>query len=820
MSDKYKKIVAIGLCAALCLGGAGLAFAQTGSKTETTAPAAESVSSTVAQNISKDETVYVLAGADGSVKKIIVSDWIKNQLGSATVTDKSDLNNIENVKGDESYSVNGDNMKVWDAQGNDIYYQGDIQKELPVGMSVSYTLDGKTISADELAGKSGKVTIRYDYDNRQYETVQINGTNQRIYVPFAMLTGMILDNDCFSNVQVSNGKLVNDGDRTVVAGLAFPGLQENLALSRDQLSIPDYVEVTADVKNFSLGMTVTLACNDVFSQIDDVNFTTADGATASIGKLTDAMTQLLDGSSALYDGLSTLLDKSKELATGVEELAAGAKAIRDGAGSVDEGTAALKAGLAELSTGLNTLSSNSEALNEGAEKVFTTLLSTAATQIRQAGLTVPDLTIDNYAQVLNELITSLDENAVYEKALQQVTAAVEENRPLITEKVTAAVRQQVEEKVTAVVRQQVEVKVTEAVKQQVTATVTDAVKQQVTATVTDAVKQQVTATVTDAVKQQVTATVIQTAAGMSVENYNAAVSAGMVPQEKQDAINAAIQAQMNSEAVQAKIAENITAQMSSEAIQAKITENVTAQMSSDTVKAKITENIDAQMESDTVKAKITENTDAQMESDTVKATIAENTNAQMKTEDIHKTISQQIELQVKKAISENMASDTVQSQLTAASEGAKTLISLKASLDDYNAFYLGLLSYTQGVDTAAAGADQLNSGADQLKEGTAALKEGAATLYNGVLKMKDGVPTLISGVEQLKDGSMQLSEGLQQLNKEGIEKLVSLLENDLGDLSARVQATIDVSKNYRSFAGISDDADGQVKFIYRTDEIG
>ena len=791
MSDKCKKIVAIGLCAALCLGGAGLAFAQTGSKTETTAPAAESVSSTVAQNISKDETVYVLAGADGSVKKIIVSDWIKNQLGSATVTDKSDLNNIENVKGDESYSVNGDNMKVWDAQGNDIYYQGDIQKELPVGMSVSYTLDGKTISADELAGKSGKVTIRFDYDNRQYETVQINGTNQRIYVPFAMLTGMILDNDCFSNVQVSNGKLVNDGDRTVVAGLAFPGLQENLALSRDQLSIPDYVEVTADVKNFSLGMTVTLACNDVFSQIDDVNFTTADGATASIGKLTDAMTQLLDGSSALYDGLSTLLDKSKELATGVEELAVGAKAIRDGAGSVDEGTAALKAGLAELSTGLNTLSSNSEALNEGAEKVFTTLLSTAATQIRQAGLTVPDLTIDNYAQVLNELITSLDENAVYEKALQQVTAAVEENRPLITEKVTAAVRQQVEEKVTAVVRQQVEVKVTEAV------------KQQVTATVTDAVKQQVTATVTDAVKQQVTATVIQTAAGMSVENYNAAVSAGMVPQEKQDAINAAIQAQMNREAVQAKIAENITAQMSSEAIQAKITEN-----------------IDAQMESDTVKAKITENIDAQMESDTVKATIAENTDAQMKTEDIQKTISQQIELQVKKAISENMASDTVQSQLTAASEGAKTLISLKASLDDYNAFYLGLLSYTQGVDTAAAGADQLNSGADQLKEGTAALKEGAATLYNGVLKMKDGVPTLISGVEQLKDGSMQLSEGLQQLNKEGIEKLVSLLENDLGDLSARVQATIDVSKNYRSFAGISDDANGQVKFIYRTDEIG
>lgn len=148
-------------------------------------------------------------------------------------------------------------MTVWDAQGNDIYYQGNIQKELPVGLSVRYYLDGKSVSPEELKGKSGKVTIRFDYENRQYETVQINGVNQRIYVPFAMLTGMILDNDTFQNVQITNGKLVNDGDRTVVVGLAFPGLQENLNLSRDDLSIPDSVEITADVTNFSLGMTVT-----------------------------------------------------------------------------------------------------------------------------------------------------------------------------------------------------------------------------------------------------------------------------------------------------------------------------------------------------------------------------------------------------------------------------------------------------------------------------------------------------------------------------------------------------------------------------------
>lgn len=761
MSKTTKKILAICLCAALCLGGAGMAFAQASSKKADDQPvSAAQQAAELQQKISKDETVYVLTGADGSVKKIIVSDWLKNELGSASVADKSDLSDIENVKGDESYTINGDNMTVWDAQGNDIYYQGNIQKELPVGLSVRYYLDGKSVSPEELKGKSGKVTIRFDYENRQYETVQINGVNQRIYVPFAMLTGMILDNDTFQNVQITNGKLVNDGDRTVVVGLAFPGLQENLNLSRDDLSIPDSVEITADVTNFSLGMTVTLACNDLFSQLGDVDLTSLD-STSALDQLTGAMDQLLSGSSALYEGLSTLLDKSGELVSGVEELAQGAAAIKSGADSVDDGAAQLKAGLADLSSGLNTLSANSEALNSGAKQVFNSLLETAATQIRAKGLNVPELTIENYAEELNALIKSLDETTVYETALKQVTDAVEAQRPVITQKVTEAVRQQVETKVTA------------------------AVRQQVTEEVTAAVQQQVTATVTDTVQQQVAEQVIQAAANMSKADYDAAVAAGIIPQQTQDAVNTAIQAQMGSEAVQSKIAENVSAQMASEAVQSKITENI----------------------------------DTQISSEAVQATITENTDAQMQTEAIQATIQQQTELQVQKAISENMASDAVQSQLKKASEGAQTLIALKASLDDYNTFYLGLLTYTGGVDDAAAGANALYAGADQLKDGTAQLRAGAAQLYNGVLQLQGGTPALVSGVTQLKDGAMQLSEGLQQFNRDGIQKLVNLLQNDVGDLSARVQATIDVSKDYRSFAGISDDAEGQVKFIYRTDEI-
>ena len=733
MNKLSTKITAIALCAAIMLGGAGAAYALAGEKNEVPAKAVTtSMKAEEEKEVSKDETVYVLAGADGSVQKIIVSDWIKNALKEDSIADKSALSDIENVKGNETYTLDGSNMTVWDAEGNDIYYQGSIEKELPVAMTVSYKFDGKSISADELAGKSGKVTIRFDYENRQYETVNIDGKNEKIYVPFGMLTGMLLDSDTFRNVEVSNGKLLNDGDRTAVIGIAFPGLQENLGIDKDKVEIPDYVEITADVTDFELGMTVTIATNEIFNELDAAKIDSADGLTSSLNELTDGMQQLMDGSSALYDGLCTLLDKSGELVTGIETLANGAKSLKDGAASLDEGAAQLQKGAADLSSGLNTLASNNASLNGGAKQVFDTLLSTATAQINAAGISVPALTVDNYADVLNNIIASLDGTAVYNQALAQVSAAVEGNRSLIEQKVTAAVREQVEAQVTA------------------------------------AVHEQVSTGVTAAVREQVSEQVIQTAAGMSKSDYEAAVSAGMVSQETQNDVSSAIE---------------------------------------------------AQMQTDDVKALIETNTTAKMESDEIKAAVKANTDAQMQTEAVQKTISDNVELQVKQAISENMASDEVQAKLTAASEGAKSIIALKTSLDSYNAFYLGLLTYTGGVASAADGAATLASGAADLKNGTAQLKDGAAALYDGILQLKNGTPALVDGVSQLKDGAMQLSDGLKKFNEEGIQKIVDLIDGDLDNVVARLRATVDVSKNYRNFSSISDGMDGQVQFIYRTDEI-
>lgn len=731
MKNRATKFISLALCAVVLFAAVGTSvFALTGEGKESEDENQETtINASAEAETSKDETVYVLAGADGTVQKIIVSDWIKNAMAADSLEDKTELSDIENIKGDESFTLGGDNSCVWDAQGNDIYYQGNIEKELPVQMSVCYTLDGQAIAPEALAGQSGHVTIRFDYQNMQYEEVLLDGKTEKIYVPFTMLTGMLLDTEVFRNVTISNGKLINDGDRIAVVGIAFPGLQEDLAISKEKLDIPDYVEISADVENFEMGMTMTLATTELFGAIDSDKLDLHELSDA-MAELTDAMDQLMDGSSQLYDGLCTLLEKSGDLVSGINKLAEGAAQLKAGAESLDSGAAQLQAGAAQLSSGLNTLNANSSSLNGGARQVFSSLLSMANTQLSEAGLSVPALTIDNYASVLDGVIASLDDTAVYQAALEQVTATVNANRGMIEEKVTEAVQAQVEAEVSA----------------QVTAAVQE--------TVTQAVHEN---------EAQFRAAVIQQALGMTVEEYKAAIEAGLVTQEQQDAVNAAVEAAMQAE---------IDARMQREEIQAQI--NAVTQQT----------------------------VGEQMQSDEIQALIASNT-----------------ELQVQQAISEAMSSDAVQAQLSAAAEGAKSVIALKSSLDSYNAFYLGLITYTSGVSSAAAGANELKTGADALKAGTAELSAGAAELLQGIQTMKDSAPALVDGITQLRDGSMELSDGLKQFNEEGIQKLIEAVDGDLDGLSNRIRVTADVAKHYTSFSGISEDMDGDVKFIYKTDSI-
>ena len=468
------RILALILAAAmmaLCLCGCGsskTAAASASASASSASSASSAASSTdyeavpaTGDKLEKDETVYVICNADGSVSKVIVSDWLKNGTAADQITDQTDLQDLEVVKGNASYTMDSDNMTIWDTKSGDVFYKGTSTKDLPVNVAVSYQLDGQDISAEDLAGKSGKVTIRFDYTNTQYEMVDVNGTQTKIYVPFVVLTGMVLDNEKFSNIAVSNGKLVSTGDDTMVIGFAMPGMQDNLAISKDDLEIPDYVELTADVTDFSLDTVMTLASAKFTSDVNDDDVTKLENTagvgdvdlTGSVQDLTDAMTKLTDGSDELYTNMKTLLDKTNELASGVQELADAVKQLDSGSATLYNGSVSLRDNLKTLQTGLGKLSGSSASLNAGAKQVFQSLLDQANAQIKASGASIPTLTIDNYDQVLSSVSVENVTKTATATAKTQVTAKVKANETAITTAVTQGVQVGVTAKVLAAATQ-------------------------------------------------------------------------------------------------------------------------------------------------------------------------------------------------------------------------------------------------------------------------------------------------------------------------------------------------------------------------------
>mgnify|MGYP000573821639 FL=1 len=304
---------------------------------------------------SKEESVYVKADASGNVKKTTVSEWLKNP-EKGTISDTSELKDIKNVKGDETFETGSNNNVSWKSEGNDIYYQGTIDKELPVDVKVSYKLDGKSISPEELKGKSGKVEIQFSYDNKSKQTVNVNGEDVEMYTPFTMVSAMMLSSDEYSNVSVENGKLISDGDKNIVVGVAFPGLSEDLNL-KDldmDIDIPETVTITADVKDATIGTSITMASAELMNEfgLDDID--SFDDLQDSIDDLEDATNQLVDGSKEAADGSKELADGARTLNDGAGTLAGGAGTLADGVNTLNEKSGTLVSGVNTLASGVGT----------------------------------------------------------------------------------------------------------------------------------------------------------------------------------------------------------------------------------------------------------------------------------------------------------------------------------------------------------------------------------------------------------------------------------------------------------------------------------
>lgn len=376
----------------------------------------------IGEGIEKEETVYAKADATGQVSQVIVSDWIKNFNGDATITDKTTLKDIVNVKGDETYSQGANGEIVWQANGNDIYYQGTTDAELPVTIQATYKLDGVEIEPSELEGKSGQLTIEYTYKNNS----KVAGSD--MYTPFTVVAATMLKTDNFANVTAENAKVISDGDKYAVVGVAMPGLKDSLALG-EETKVPGSITITADVTNYEPITVLNVVTADLLNEIKLDDTVQLKDLADSMDELADASKKLVDGSSDLSDGLNELKDKTGEYTKGVTTLTGSLDEYIAGVSKVTSGITTLYNGAGELTKGVSSLATGAKSLNSGlnqASNGVDSLVNNFDALVTGAG------SIKSGADSLNTALKQLEVGKQAEnEAYSTLSATVENNEKII-----------------------------------------------------------------------------------------------------------------------------------------------------------------------------------------------------------------------------------------------------------------------------------------------------------------------------------------------------------------------------------------------------
>lgn len=765
---KKKQVIAL-LCSIsmmiVSLTGCGFSQAVEEKKVEASIQEMDSVVKTLEQaNVikhsslaGKEETVYVLLDANGNQSETIVSEWLKNPEGAAQVDDVSNLSDVKVVKGEASYTESAENKLVWTTDGSDIYYQGKSDREVPVDMKITYELDGKIVDATALQHANGHLKITYDYENKTAKQVNIQGEERTIYQPFTMISGAMFGNENVANITVEGGKAINSGDYTIVFGMAMPGLAESLGLEEiehkqeKEISIPTSVIIEADVMDFTLPMTVTVASNNALEEIGITDFDSLDDLKDKSNQLTDGMDQLMDGASQLNDGVSALSDGTLslwdgtldlvngagELKNGAGTLADGAREVNDGAHKLAEGTNQVNTGAAQLKDGLHTLQEKTPALADGVGQL-----------------------VEGAGQLNNGLGQV---NANSEALHAGVQGLVDGSSAL-----AGALNPDSESMI--------------ALREGVTGLHDGAAMAQAGA---DALLQ----------SYQNVAT--------NMSGLITAITSCM------DALSVEAPGEDAPEDVQIAYAEKQAMLDQMKQVLGEVQAGVAA----------CNEGL----------IQINEKTGELVNSLGVQATGAGAINTA-----VNETLVASLTQAQAGAAALNAGATQLQKGVTAYTAGVSGCAAGAATLADGLSNLQGQIpTLTDGVNQLVDGADKLKNGTSELAtgagtlaDGTQALSDGAGTLSEGTKKLADGTGDLQNGVSQLSDGvaelldgSGQLKDGVAEFNREGIRKITDLINNDIEKYYDRLCAVRDYAKEYKSFAGASDQIDSAVKFIYKTEGV-
>ena len=731
------------------------------------------------------DTAYVTEMAAGSTEATI-TQAITNELA---VSNKSTL--ATNTRQETVYVFNDAsgnknhitvNEKITDANGNETLNKTESSENAPVTMKVTYKLDGKEIKPEDLAGKSGKVTIRFDYTNNQKKTVTINGKKQTVAVPFTMITGMMLPTDVFSNVEVTNGKLTKVGDNIVAVGMTMPGLKDTMNLKFNDksldLDIPEYFELTADVKDFSLDMTMSVATSNLLSDMnaDDI---TLDDLKKTVASLDDAATQLADGTVSLQDGTQQLSDAIPALTDGVDQLNTGASSLKDGIYAYADGAASAYEGSVSLNDNMKTYADGIGTLyNTLKDNNLDSSVASAADGASQlaAGATALDEGIDSALSGAGQLVTGAKSLTDGTGELATGAAALAEGADKIGGTLTSGMTEAKQKYDNAYDSfYQLAIAVIGGKLGYNPAAMTG--EQKITAATTLANEGiSATADITD--ENQCTK-----AAAFIMQNYN------------------------DTDIATGKIIGIRTAMVSA----------LTAKYAAADTEHKYT--------LEQLKAKANSDADANLVA--ISSGLSQAYKAYGLLNDTMTSLTAGGENSFFNGITKlnegagqvNSGANALKAGLDTLSKGLNTLSTSVGSFSTYKEGTLCSSLYALNLNAGKLqqeGTAVLQSGLSQLTANNDTLKSGASQLADGTATLKDSSGTLADGVTQLNEGAITLKDGMAQFNSEAIEPITKLVDSDAQTAVDTIKAVVKAGQEYNSFLGKSDDKSGSVTFVYKT----
>lgn len=275
--------------------------------------------------MTKNETIYSTLNYNGVIEKTTINTRLSD-LEKGSVVDYTKLDDIKNINGREKFSLDSGTL-TWKSNGKDIFYQGKVTEELPIKVTAKYYLNGEEINPKKIKGKSGDVKIVYSFTNESYDK------SSGMYTPFVVTTTSIINSDNNTDIDISNGKVVNTGTKNIVTGISAPGLYDSVGLN--ELKDMDKVTITYNTTKFSMNEVYFVITPKLLSAVDVNTLSKVDSLNSSLNTLQNGMNELQNGSSILNDGAKKIENGTKSLNDGLKSATNGMQEVNSGASELN-----------------------------------------------------------------------------------------------------------------------------------------------------------------------------------------------------------------------------------------------------------------------------------------------------------------------------------------------------------------------------------------------------------------------------------------------------------------------------------------------------